>query len=251
MLDAPQGLAHLGDRGVEPVVLPGVVVTTSTQTDIDHVGDPPRARRHHDDPVGQVHRLGDRVRDEHDRRVGRRTDLQQFGLHVLTSHLVERTERFVHQQQRRVCRERPSDRDPLLHTPRELPRHVTGEFREFDEFEHFVRAGPTPGLVPALQLERQLDVLLDGAPVEQARLLERHAVVLVEAGLRSRLAVHDDAAVGRLDEVGDQAEQRRLPAPRRADQRHELARLDGELDAGQRVDLVRGARVEDLRHAGR
>ena len=38
-------------------------------------------------------------------------------------------------------------------------------------------------LVPALQLERQLDVLLDGAPLEQPGLLERHAVVLVEPGL--------------------------------------------------------------------
>ena len=44
-------------------------------------------------------------------------------------------------------------------------------------------------LVPALQLERQLDVLDDAAPVEQAGLLEGHAVLLVEAGLVGRLAV--------------------------------------------------------------
>ena len=50
---------------------------------------------------------------------------------------------------------------------------------------------PALGLVPALQLQRQLDVLLDGAPVEQPGLLERHAVVLVEPGLGGRLAVDD------------------------------------------------------------
>ena len=34
---------------------------------VDDLGDPPRARRHHHDPVGQHDRLGDRVGDEQDR----------------------------------------------------------------------------------------------------------------------------------------------------------------------------------------
>ena len=99
-------------------------------------------------------------------------------------------------------------------------------------------------LVPTLQLQRQLDVAFDGAPLEQAALLEGHAVVLVEAGLMRRLAVDDQLAGRRLDQVGDQAQQRRLAAARRPDQRDELATVHGEVDVDQRVDLVGGAAVE-------
>ena len=146
--------------------------------------------------------------DEHDGGLRGGTDLEQLGLHVLAGHLVERAERLVHQQQLRVGREGSGDRDALLHAARQLPRHVPRELGELDELEHLVGTGLPLGLVPALQLERQLDVLLDGAPVEQAGLLERHAVVLVEPGLGGRLAVDGHLAAGRLDQVGDQPQQR-------------------------------------------
>ena len=61
--------------------------------------DPPRPRRHHDHPLRQEHGLGDRVRDEHDRRPALRADPHQLGLHPLARHLVERAERLVHEQQ--------------------------------------------------------------------------------------------------------------------------------------------------------
>ena len=148
----------------------------------------PGPRRHHDDPVRQVDRLGDRVRDEHDGGLGGGTDPQQFGLHVLTGHLVERAERFVHQQQRRMRGERPGDGDTLLHPAGQLPRACA-------------RRSPAAGRVRAsprracrrLALSQPLSssgssmFLRDGAPVEQARLLERHAVVLVETGLAAGL----------------------------------------------------------------
>ena len=60
---------------------------------------------------------------------------------MLTRHLVEGTERLVHQQQLRMRRQRPGDGDALLHTSRELPRHVSGEIRELYELEHFLGAG--------------------------------------------------------------------------------------------------------------
>ena len=63
-------------------------------------------------------------------------DAQQLGLHVLAGHLVERAERLVHQQQRRVGSEGAGDRDALLHATRELPRHVAGELGQLDQFEH-------------------------------------------------------------------------------------------------------------------
>ena len=106
-------------------------------------------------------------------------------------------------------------------------------------------------LVPALQLQRQLDVLDHGAPVEQPGLLEGHAVLLVEPGLGGRLAVDPDVAGRRLDEVGDQPQQRRLAAPRRPDQADELAGRDGEVDVDERVDLAGRAGVEHLAGARR
>ena len=72
------------------------------------------------------------------------------------------------------------------------------------------------------ELEHEPDVL---AP--QAR-----TAVLVPAGERHPCQ-HDLAARRRVD-AGDQLQQRRLPAPRRSDDRHELAGGDLEVDAAER-----------------
>ena len=64
----------------------------------------PGPRRHHHHPVGEEHRLGDRVGDEHDGGAGLGADPHQLGLHPLAGHLVERAERLVHQQQPRAAR---------------------------------------------------------------------------------------------------------------------------------------------------
>ena len=135
---------------------------------------------------------------------------------------------------------------PLLHATRQLPRPVIGELAELHQVEHLARPVGPARLVPPLELERQLDVLGDAAPVEQAGLLERHAVLLVDARLVRALAVDRDRPGRRRDQIGDQSEQRRLAATRRSDQRHELAGLHGEVDVDERVDLVRPAAVEDL-----
>src|SRR6185436_4428964 len=74
-------------------------------------------------------------------------------------------------------------------------------------------------------------------------------VLLVDARLVRALPVDRDRTRRRGDQVGDQPEQRRLAAPRRSDQRHELAELDGEVDVDQRLDLIRPAAVEALAHA--
>ena len=45
-------------------------------------------------------------------------------------------------------------------------------------------------------------------------------------------------ARGRLLEIGDDAQERRLAAARRADERDELALLDVEIDVGERDDVA-------------
>ena len=93
-----------------------------------------------------------------------------------------------------------------------------GEFGQLHQCQHLRAACPATRLVPALQLERQLDVAFDRAPLEQPALLKRHAIVLIESGLMRRLAVDDQVSRSGLDEIGDQAQQRRLAAARRTDQ---------------------------------
>ena len=78
---------------------------------------------------------------EHDRRPGPLPDPQDLGVHPLAGHLVERAERLVHQQDRRLEGERPGDRDPLLHAARQLVRVVPGEVAELDEVEHLAPPG--------------------------------------------------------------------------------------------------------------
>ena len=206
---------------------------------VDDVADAAGPRRHHHDPVGEEHRLGDRVGDEDHGGAGLGADPHQLGLHALAGHLVERAERLVHQQQPRPLGERPGDRDALLHAARELVGVPVGEVGEADQLEQLGDARRARGAVDAVQLERQLDVRRDRAPRQQARLLEGDAVVLVEPGL-PRAACRRPSIVPPvgLVEVGDQAQQRALAAAARPDQRDELAGGDVEVDVVERVHVV-------------
>ena len=119
-----QRLAHLGDEREEARVLARLERPRLRQVDLDHPRDPPRPGRHHDHARREEHRLRDRVGDEDDRALRLRPDLEQLPVQALAGHLVERAERLVHQQERRVERERAGDRDALLHAAGELPRPV-------------------------------------------------------------------------------------------------------------------------------
>ena len=134
----------------------------------------------------------------------------------LARHLVERAERLVHQQERGREGERARDRDALLHAARELPRVVLLEPVSSTRSSISSTRSCARRAVPAEQLERQRDVLRDRAPVEEDGVLEDDPVVAVEAGLARGLAVDDDVPDGRLDQVADDAQQRRLAAAGRA-----------------------------------
>src|SRR4051812_27201201 len=122
---------------------------------------------------------------------------------------------------------------------------VIAEALQLDEREHVVDSPLAARSLPAEHLERQRDVLRDGAPVEEHRVLEDDPVVAIQPRLVRRLAVDGDRAGGRLDEIADHPQERRLAAARGADQRDELARRELELDVLERRDVP--AR-ERLRH---
>ena len=241
---AAEQLAHLGRELEEARLLARVGRARLRQVDLDDPRDPAGPRAHHDDARREEDRLGDRVGDEDDGRAAGLPDPQELEVEPLARHLVERAERLVHQQELRVERERPGDRDAHLHPARELPGMVVLEAGELDEVDHLPDALGAAAAVPAGELERERDVLRHGPPVVEHGLLEDHPVVAVEPRLVRGLPADVHRALRRLDEVGDHAEQRRLAAAGRPDQGDELARLELEVDLLQRG---RAALLERLR----
>ena len=86
---------------------PGLDGARPGQVDRYHIGYPSGPGRHHHYPVRQEHRLGDRMGDEKYRLAAGfaahlSPDSQQFEVHLVACHRVERAERFIHQKQRRI-----------------------------------------------------------------------------------------------------------------------------------------------------
>ena len=135
---------------------------------------------HHDDAVGDLHRLVLVVRDEHARHVHLVVQPAQPAAQLLAHLRVERAERLVEQQHLRLDRERARERDALALAARELVRVAVGDPVELHELQqlHDLRAdlllvGPRR-LRPHAQAER--DVLEDRSCGRTAR----------SAGTRSR-----------------------------------------------------------------
>src|SRR5207244_10596344 len=93
-----------------------------------------------------------------------------------------------------------------------------------------------------LQLETELDVLERRAPGKEAGLLEDGGDP-PGIGTGHRPAVHDDAPAVGDDEPAEHAEQRRLAAAGRADERAELAGADGQRDVAQRLDRAGAGQI--------
>ena len=159
--------------------------------------DPARPRAHDDHARRQEDRLRDRVGDEARSCVPVRSpDPQDLLVHPLAGHLVERAERLVHEQDRGLERERPGDRDALLHAARQLPRMVLGEVATARR----ARASPLadrarrPASKPMRSRAAARRCPATRPPIEQDRRLEDHPVVAVARRLRRRLAVDRDLA---------------------------------------------------------
>ena len=142
----------------------------------------------------------------------------QLGLQDHAVLRVERGERLVHQQHRRVGDEGARDRAALAHAAGELVRKVAAELGEADELERGV--DPLRGFRGgnAARHQPEADIGLDAHPGEQPALLEHHRVLD-----RPAFGVDGDGAGGLVIEAGEDAQQRRLSAARRPDDAEELA----------------------------
>ena len=99
-----------------------------------------RARRHHDHAVGEEHRLGDRVGDEHDRRPRALPEPQQLHVEPLAGQRVEGAERLVEKQDPRLQRQGAGDRHALAGAARERGRLGRRELAQADEPEQVLGA---------------------------------------------------------------------------------------------------------------
>ena len=130
---------------------------------------------HHDDLVGDLHRLLLVVRDDHRRRVRLVVEAPQPGAQLGAHLRVERAERLVEQQHRRVDRERAGEAHPLALAARELRRVAVREPVELHEREQLRDALADLGLRPLADLQPERDVVVDGHVLERGVVLEDEA----------------------------------------------------------------------------
>src|SRR4051794_13198592 len=167
---------------------------------------------------------------------------------------IDRAERLVHQQHGRTAPERAGDRHALLHAGRQLPRIVWLEARELHEADELTGARGNRlarQRLAALQPER--NVTLHRLPgKERPRVLLKN----VDDGRRRRfhLAVFEKhRARSRGDKAGHDLQQGLLATSGRADDGHETAALDVEIEAiecdrrttGRREGLAQAANSQE------
>ena len=143
-------------------------------------------------------------------------------LHVEAEVLVERAERLVEQQDLRVDRERARKRHPLLLTAGELPRQPLARTAPCRTSRSISATRSRSAPAAPARLEAVRDVLRN-AHVREQRVVLEHDAAPRSLASRCRPARRRSARCPRLgNEAGDDAQQRRLAAAARAEQRHEL-----------------------------
>ena len=168
------------------------------------------------------------MRDEQRGLLERLLDLQHLVAQQQARLLVERGERFVHQQDARLGSERARNGHALPHAAGKLRRITALETRETDEGDEMRGTLHPCRLRHSGNLERKRDVLQDGAPRKRRFLLEHHA----DRGMRADdgRTLDRDAALVVAGQPADDVEERRLAAAGGPDDRYELAGRDGKRD---------------------
>ncbi len=194
---------------------------------------------HDDEAVGEKHRFEDAVRDEDDGPFLVQPQAQEILVELEAGDLVERREGLVEEEETWPGDERAGNRDAHLHAAGELARIGAGKAVEPDRGDRLgdARRGGAAG-GPG-EAQRQIDVVGDGCPRHQRRLLEDETYGPRAGRAATRGTVGDPArAAARLGKAGDDAKQRALAATRGAEQADEGAAFDGKIDAVERDDAV-------------
>ena len=99
--------------------------------------DAARPRRHHEDAVGEEHRLAQIVRHQDHGDLARRVQVADHAPQLLAGEGIERAERLVEHQQLRLVDQRAAQRGALLHAAGQLPGKLVALIAQ----AHRARAG--------------------------------------------------------------------------------------------------------------
>ena len=173
------------------------------------------------DPVAELDRLVDVVRDEDHRLAHLLVQAQELELEAVARDRVERAERLVHQHQRRVDGERAGEADALSLAARELGRIAVGVLRlelptrsSSSAVRSLIRARGQPSRRGTVR-----DVLGDGHVREEPDLLDHVADPAAQLGhvvVADARPVDADVAVVELDQAVDHLHRGRLARAGRA-----------------------------------
>src|SRR6266508_1738920 len=191
-------------------------------------------------PLGQ--RGVVRVVRHEDHGVAMTVELLEELEHLGTCLGIERPGRLVGQQDRRVVRQRPRDRDALPLPAREHRRQDVGLLRDADALQELhCSLAPLPARDARVE-QRQLDVARNRGLRKQVVVLEHEADLLIADSCErrarqplDRLAVQEVAPLGRRVETPQDRHQGGLARARRPDERDKLPTRDRQVDAAQRV----------------
>ncbi len=167
--------------------------------------------------------------------------------------LVDRREGLVHEQHVGVDGQRAGEPDALAHAAGELVGIAILEPRQTDFGDVFTRDVITLILPDTAQLETECDVAQHRRPGHEREILEDESAL--RTGLGDFAAVHEYIAGGRLEQAGDDLEQRGLTAAARSEQTGQLPLGKGQIDAVERlyasfVDLRDTSHAHDVRLSG-
>ena len=178
------------------------------------------------------------VRDQDDRPavVG---DLAQQPEHLVSRFLVEVAGRLVGEDQARVVDQGAGDREPLLLAAGQHTGQPCGGVGHPEAFDHRPGTGLGAGAVPR-QARREQHVLGAGQLGQQVEELEHEPdqppahvdQLLLAAAVDAHAVQLDLAGIGPV-EPAQHVQQRRLPRPRAADHRNQLAAADGHVEVAQ------------------
>ncbi len=197
----------------------------------------------HPDPRSERQRFGHVVRDDDDRLADRRLDAPELAVQLAARDGIERAERLVHQQNRRIRRERARHADALALAARQLLRPARGEVidAEADERQQLADARRDTRLVPCEEARHDGDVVVNGQVRKERDVLQHVADVAPEiewvpGGHRTPADDHL-AGIGHEQPV-DQLEDGALAGAAAAHEGERFALLHREIEALQDVGLA-------------
>src|SRR5579863_6851404 len=151
---------------------------------------------------------------------------KQFLIQTITRDLVERCERFVHEQDSRPVHQRTRYRRAHLHPAGKLTWIAAGEIAQPDKLKHARHALFAQVLRRMFQFETKADIVFQRPPGQQRRILKDEAHHLTS--IYWSHAVDSDKSIARRTQAGYEFEQRRFSAAGWPEESDEFAAINGQ-----------------------